>query len=139
MFRSTVALKSILKIMLQSSKLVHLEIHILKLTLPKIQIFPLISWCGKFVETHSLQRVFGNSSETLQKLCVSTKFPHQQIRSDYSTLCSVNLSTARVVVHAKLFRKQIWTVASEKRIVSRLNSAIEVLLTYLLRCYYRGN
>ena len=32
--------------------------------------FHLISWCGNFVERHS----FRESPETLQKLCVSTKF-----------------------------------------------------------------
>ena len=40
----------------------------------------LISWCGNFVERHSFRKASGESPETLRKLCLSTKFPHQEIR-----------------------------------------------------------
>ena len=45
--------------------------------------FHLISWCGKFVERHSFHIVSGESPETMQKLCISTNFPHQAIRWNY--------------------------------------------------------
>ena len=48
--------------------------------LSKISKFNLISWCGNFVEMHNFCRASGNLPETLQKLCISTKFPHQEIR-----------------------------------------------------------
>ena len=49
-------------------------------TLHKIPKFRLISCCGNFVKTHSFRRVSGKSPETQQKLCVSKKFPQQEIR-----------------------------------------------------------
>ena len=39
-----------------------------KQSLPKIPQFPLISWCGNFVEKHSFRIVSGDSPETLRKL-----------------------------------------------------------------------
>ena len=50
------------------------------LSLRKIWEFHLISWCGNFVERHSFRRVLGDSLEALRKLCLLTKFPHQEIR-----------------------------------------------------------
>ena len=50
------------------------------LPLRKIPSFHLISWCGNFVERHSFLIVSGDSPETMWKLCLSTKFPHQEIR-----------------------------------------------------------
>ena len=58
-------------------------------TLRKGQKFHLIFWCGDFVEKHSFQRVLSEPSETLRKLCLSTKFPPQGIRRNYGILCSV--------------------------------------------------
>ena len=37
------------------------------------------SRCGNFMERHSSRIVLGESSETMQKLCVSTKFPHMKL------------------------------------------------------------
>ena len=37
---------------------------------------------------HSLPRVKDESAETQRKLCVYTKFPHQEIRRNYNILCS---------------------------------------------------
>ena len=45
-------------------------------TLHKIPKFHLTSWCENFVERHSFRKVPGDSPETMQKLCLSTKFPH---------------------------------------------------------------
>ena len=45
-------------------------------TLRKISSFHLNCWCGNFVERHSFRIV----SETMEKLCLSEKFPHQEIR-----------------------------------------------------------
>ena len=33
----------------------------------------------KFVERHSFSLFSGKSPETMQKLCLSTKFPHEEI------------------------------------------------------------
>ena len=46
----------------------------------------ILSW--NIVETYSSRRVSGESLETLQKLCVCTKFPHQQIRLNFGILRS---------------------------------------------------
>ena len=56
-------------------------------TIPK---FHLMSWCRNFVETLIFHRVSGDSRKTLGKLCVSTNFPHQEIRWNYSILCCVD-------------------------------------------------
>ena len=46
----------------------------------KYRNFHLISWCGNFVERHSFRIVSAESPKTMGKLCLSTKFPHQEIR-----------------------------------------------------------
>ena len=58
-------------------------------TLHKIPQVQLFSWGAKFLETHSFQRYLNESPETLQKLCVFTKFPHQKIRRNFGILRSV--------------------------------------------------
>ena len=45
--------------------------------------------CLNFVERHSFRRVSGKSPETMRELCLSTKFPHQEIRWNYGILQSV--------------------------------------------------
>ena len=49
-------------------------------SLRKVPLLHPISWCGNFVESHSFHIVSGDSPETMRKLCLSTKFPHQEIR-----------------------------------------------------------
>ena len=61
------------------------------ITLHKIPQFHLISWCGNFVERHSFRIVSGDSPEAVRKLCLSTNFPHQEIRRNCGILCSVIL------------------------------------------------
>ena len=56
--------------------------------LRKIPKFHLISWCGNFVERQSFHIASGESLETMRKLYLSTKFPHQDIRWNYGTLYS---------------------------------------------------
>ena len=51
-------------------------------SLRQIPKFHLISFCGNFVERHSLRRGLGNLPETLRKLCLSTKFLHQVLVFD---------------------------------------------------------
>ena len=51
--------------------------------LHKIPRFHLISWCVNFVKRHRFCRVSGESQEILRKLCLSAKFPHEEIRWDY--------------------------------------------------------
>ena len=46
----------------------------------EIPKFHLISSSGNFVETQSLRTVFGDSPDTIWKICLSTKLPHQEIR-----------------------------------------------------------
>ena len=58
-------------------------------TLSKILQFHLIPWCGNFVERHSLPIVLCDSPETMRKLRLSTKLPHQEIRWNYGIFCSV--------------------------------------------------
>ena len=41
--------------------------------------FHLISWCGGFVERHSLNIGLGDFPEYMRKLCLSTNFPPQKI------------------------------------------------------------
>ena len=44
--------------------------------------------CGNFVERHIFRIVSGDSPETMRELCLSTKFPHQEIRCNYGIFCS---------------------------------------------------
>ena len=53
----------------------------------KYRNLTLISWCGNFVERHLFRRVSGKSTETLRKLRLSTKFPHQEIRWNFGIAC----------------------------------------------------
>ena len=48
----------------------------------------LISWCENFVKRNSFCMVSGDSPETMRKLFLSTKFPHQEIRWNYGIFCS---------------------------------------------------
>ena len=50
------------------------------LTLRKIPLFHLTSSCGSIVERHNFRIVSGDLLEIMPKLCLSTKFPHQEIR-----------------------------------------------------------
>ena len=59
------------------------------ITLRKLPWFHLISWCGNFVERHSFYIVLGESPETMRKLCLFTKFPHQEISWSYGIFRSV--------------------------------------------------
>ena len=61
--------------------------------------------CWNFVDPHNLRGVLKHSPETLQKLCVSTTFPHQKIRWNYSILCSVCSRSE------KKTRSRCWNVA----------------------------
>ena len=39
-----------------------------------------------FLETHSFRKYFGELLKTLQKLCLSKKFPYQEISSNFCIL-----------------------------------------------------
>ena len=54
-------------------------------------LYNVTCWFGNFVESHSFRIVSGNSTETMRKVCLSTKFPHQEIRWNYGIFCSVNV------------------------------------------------
>ena len=68
-------------------------------TLCKIPSFHLISWCRNFVERHSFRIVLGNLPETLRKLCIYAKFPHQKIRWNYGILNKDSFS-----IHASAYK-----------------------------------
>ena len=53
-------------------------------------LFYLISWCGNFVERHIFCIVSGEFPKTMRKLCLSTKFSHQEIRWNNGVLRSDN-------------------------------------------------
>ena len=52
-----------------------------------IEIIP-NSWCANLVERFSFRRISGEFPETLRKPCLSTKFPHQEIRRNFGVLRS---------------------------------------------------
>ena len=54
-------------------------LRLMQLLLRKIPKFHLISWSGNFVEKDILD-ILGDSSETPQKLYLTPKFSHQEIR-----------------------------------------------------------
>ena len=54
--------------------------------LRKIPQFHLISWYGNFVERHGFWIVSGHPPETMRKMYLSAKFPHQEIRWNKDTL-----------------------------------------------------
>ena len=54
-----------------------------KVTLGKIPEFHIISWYENFVERRIFRSVSRESSKTLRKMCLSAKFPHQEIRWNY--------------------------------------------------------
>ena len=68
------------------------------LTLHKIWYLHLISWCGNFMEMHGFHIVSGESPKTTQKLCLSIKFPHQEIRWKYGILRSITLSETVIYI-----------------------------------------
>ena len=41
--------------------------------------YDVISWCVVFLERHSFRLVSGDLPETIRKLCLSTKFPRQEL------------------------------------------------------------
>ena len=80
------------EIKLSETEILFLEKQLLKKFLPTLQKIPqfyLISWCGNFVERRSFRIVSGESHKTMGKLCLSTKFPHQEIRWNRSIFDSV--------------------------------------------------
>ena len=86
-------LKKLVTWVMRSSEIdIFFEKQVLKKFLPTLQKIPQfhqISWCGNFVERHSLRTVLCDSPETMQKLRLSTKLPYQEIRWNYSIFCSV--------------------------------------------------
>ena len=64
------------------------------LSLRKILWFHLIFWCGNFVERHSFLIVPGDWPETMRKLCLSTKFSHQEIRWNQGIFLSLFFFTS---------------------------------------------
>ena len=83
--------------------------------LRKISKIQLIFWYWNFVETHSFRWVLRDSSETLQKPSVSTKFTHQE-RWNYGILCNVTFFAECILATAPVFcvflvfsfRKHTW-------------------------------
>ena len=96
--------------------------------LPKIAKFHLIFSCGNFVKRHSFLNVSGD----LQKLCISTKFQHQEIRWNYGILRSDRvLSTFLVNSSSKITFKRF--AKGWKR---RINTKERVLPRDVLRTIF---
>ena len=74
--------------------------HIHKLR--KILKFNLIYWCRDFAEMDSFRRVSGKLSETLRKLCISAKFPHQEITLNFGILYSGSFEFGNVILKLPL-------------------------------------
>ena len=66
-----------------------LEKQVLKNFLPTLKKNTVISWCGNIVERRSFRIVSGELHKTMGKLCLSKKFPHQEIRWNCSSFDSV--------------------------------------------------
>ena len=90
-------------------------------SLCKIRQFHLISWCGNFVERQSFRTNSGESPETMRKLCLSTKFPHQEIRWYYCILRSDWIIWPAVAYQNwnKLQSNVIWRYFASKRKMGR--------------------
>ena len=78
-----------------------LEKLVLKNFLPTLQKNTVISWCGNIVERCSFRIVSGESDKTMGKMCLSTKFPHQEIRWNCSIFDSVAKTFSKPVFRKK--------------------------------------
>ena len=72
-----------------------LDSHKAFLPLRKIPRFYLLSWCGYFVKRGSFCRISRELPEPLQKLCLFTTFPHQDIGWNFNILRSFTQCTIR--------------------------------------------
>lgn len=72
-----------------------LDSHKAFLPLRKIPRFYLLSWCGYFVERGSFCRISRELPKPLQKLCLFTTFPHQDIGWNFSILHNFTQCTIR--------------------------------------------
>ena len=79
-------------------------LRLMQLLLRKIPKFHLISWSGNFVEKDIFHRVLGDSSETPQKLYLTPKFSHQEIRWNLDILRSV---CHRVAIRLEIVYHQV--------------------------------
>ena len=68
------------------------DITRLTVSLRNIQRFHLIPWCWNFVERHS------ESPKTLRRLCLSTKFPHHEIRWNLVFYTVIKASHFQIIV-----------------------------------------
>ena len=68
----------------------------------------MISWCGNFEERHSFRIVLGESPETMRKLCLSAKFPPQEIRWNYGIFRSETDFFKRKLFLRKSFLKRFF-------------------------------
>ena len=71
----------------------------------KILYAHLISWCNNFVERHSFLTVLGNPPETMWKLCLSTRFSHQEIWWNYGIFCNATNISGDVFLQNNFFKK----------------------------------
>ena len=49
------------------------------------------------MERHNFRIISVESTKTMRKLCLTTKLPHQEIRSNYDILCSIDNSNERYI------------------------------------------
>ena len=65
---------------------------------------------GNFMEIHSFRRFSGDLAETLWKLRVSTKYPHQEIQRNNEILCSVRIVDLVRMMCLLLFRTLLFVL-----------------------------
>ena len=65
------------------------------------------------MERHSFRRVLGNSLETMQNLCLSTKFPHQEIRRNFGIFRLVMSANSAMARH-QIFNKMTEVVVPQR-------------------------
>ena len=73
------------------------------ISLHKILKFHLNSFCRNIGENHSFHKVSGELPETLRKLRLSTKFPHQEIRWNFCSLCSICFKEVELLTYIDNF------------------------------------
>ena len=79
-------------------------------SLYKIPLFHPRYWRGYFVETWDFRKVSGDSTESLRATCVSTKFPHQETRWNFSILFSTWFNKMTFAQTARTWYITFWKV-----------------------------
>ena len=116
-----------------------------KQTLRKILRFHLISWYENFVERHSF---CVESPETIRKLCLFKKFPHQESRWNYGILHTESQKSRVKILISLLQNWKVWnyrwnikfeeTMAKYNKSMAKFNEILwAVALSFLKAFQFR--